>query len=639
MTAGQGEGALIQRALRLLGKRRLVLSIHDGSYPSAPGQDLGRGSPYSRGAADFLRFCADLGFDGVLFGPQGQTSRVNPSPYDGTLFSRSVLSLDLFSLAEEGAPLAGLLPPQVPAGLARDLPEAAGRARYLYLYDAQRRALRAAFAAFQRDAAPARRQALRAFQASAGPWLERDALFAVLSAQNGDRRFEEWRSPGGDDLDQRLYQPRPGEEAAAAARLQALRRDHEEDLAAYAFGQLLLDDQHRALRARAARLGLRLYGDLQIGVSQPDRWAWGALFLRDYVMGAPPSRTNPAGQPWGYPVLDPTAYHGADGGPGPALRFLRARVGKMLAEFDGLRIDHPHGLVCPWVYDGAAPDALAAVQGGARLFSSPDLPDHPALARYAIARPAQLDRAVPRYDDRWVRELDGEQIARYSALLDEIIACAGEQGRRREDVLCEVLSTQPFPLRQAMARHGLGRFRVTQKASLEDPADGYRSENAAPEDWVMIGNHDTPPLWRLLPRWRERGQLGRRAAYLAERLAPTAMERPALTAALDDDEGLLAQAMLADLLASPAESVLVFFPDLLGMSEIYNEPGEVSDENWALRVPQEYAALYRARRRGRRALSLPVACALALRARGAAAGDEGRALLRDLEQASLRDPT
>ena len=80
-------------------------------------------------------------------------------------------------------------------------------------------------------------------------------------------------------------------------------------------------------------------------------WAAQAFLMREYRMGAPPSRTNPEGQPWNHAVLDPAqlVVAGPDGTPqaGLALRFLRARMDKMFAELDGVRIDHPHGFVCP----------------------------------------------------------------------------------------------------------------------------------------------------------------------------------------------------------------------------------------------------------------------------------------------------
>ena len=66
---------LVVAALRALGIERLVLAIHDVSFPSAAAEDVGRGSPYSSGGRAFLDFAASLGFDGIQLGPQGQTSR------------------------------------------------------------------------------------------------------------------------------------------------------------------------------------------------------------------------------------------------------------------------------------------------------------------------------------------------------------------------------------------------------------------------------------------------------------------------------------------------------------------------------------------------------------------------------------
>ncbi|MCU0876401.1 MAG: hypothetical protein MUF06_01230, partial [Pirellulaceae bacterium] len=59
--------------------------------------------------------------------------------------------------------------------------------------------------------------------------------------------------------------------------------------------------------------------------------------------------------------------------------------------------------------------------------------------------------------------------------------------------------------------------------------------------------------------------------------------------------------------ASRARHVSVFFPDLLGMTERYNAPGTVSDTNWTLRMPADYAAEYAARCQQGEALDV-VAC-------------------------------
>ncbi len=576
-------------ALTLLDKRRLVLAIHDPSFPSDPDEDIGQGASTTRGAQRFLEFAAGLGFTGIQLGPQGATTPGNPSPYDGTVLSRSPLTISPRALVDDG-----LVDAQVLQRLVDARPAGTDHfADPTYAHHAMTTLLDAAHARIGGDPAVA------AFRA-ANPWLEHDALYDALNRLHGAGSFREWPS----ELDRRLFAPRPGEQSAAQRRIDEVRGIAAADTARYATAQWLAEQHHARLRAACAQSSLKLYGDLQIGLSVLDLWTQQALVLPGYQMGAPPSRTNPEGQPWGYAVIDPMQY--VDGG--PALRFVAQRMDRMLSSYDGVRIDHPHGHCDPWVYDAFAPDALRAVQAGARLSSSPDLPDHPALAGYAIARPEQIDRTKRRYDDRWVRALDDDQVTRYAVVLDVIVESARKNGRAIEDLLCEVLSTLPYPLERAMQRHGLGRFRVTQKASLVDTADVYRAENARPPDWIMIGNHDTKPVWTLVDEWASSGVLSARRDLLAKnlRVDPTTLASPAH----------VAQAMLAEIFASPAQNAMIFFADLLGETGIYNRPGVVSDENWRLRAPPDYAERYDARRAQGRALNLGRALATALTARG-----------------------
>jgi hypothetical protein len=539
----------VAEALRALGVTRLVVAIHDASFPRArDGRDgdVGRGTPYSAAGQAFFGFARALGFTGVQLGPQGWIARANPSPYDAMLFSRNPLSIALGELAVdvEGS----------------DAPFT----EHARAFDRQAAALGQLWHARGADwAADVER-----FARAAGDWLARDE------------------------------------------------RTADQPPARYRFEQWLAHRQHAELRAHARKLGLMLYGDLQIGVSHRDRQALAPLFLDGYAMGAPPSRTNPEGQPWGYPLFDPAQHDGAAGA------LFTARIDKLGDEYDALRVDHPHGLVDPWVYrppptgsDEAA--ACAAVRAGARLFSSPDLPDHPLLARFAIARAAALDRARRRWDDDWVRALDEAEVDRYGGLFARLCARVRARGGHVDELTCEVLSTLPYPLARVLGREGLGRMRVTQKARLDDPADVYRSENAQPRDWVMVGNHDTPPIWRLVDEWHGTAAAARRAEALAARLEPAPAARPALAARLAASRGQLATAMFAELFASPAAHVSIFFADLFGYREIYNRPGTVSDENWRLRVAADYAERYAADCADGdepRALHLPRAVALALRA-------------------------
>jgi 4-alpha-glucanotransferase len=604
-----GSKGVVQEALQALGIRNLVLGIHDPAFPGLPGDDAGRGSPYSRGGERLLAFASSLGFSGVQLGPQGQTSLVNHSPYDGTIFARNVLSIALRELCEPArrAPLLGEATlSEIAAGVP---PAAKGRVPYGYAFRAQQRALGEAFANFERLGDSEMRQQLGGFRKQNAGWLERDALYQVLTEVHGGRGFRHWMTEAGPHPDQHLWNPPPGQELACQERREFLAREHERTINAFAFAQMLVHEQHAVFRARCRSLGLALFGDLQVGLANQDVFCYGPLLLRDYVMGAPPSRTTPTGQAWDYAVLDPEQCDPRTPGRDGALRLLLARMDKMWDEYDGVRIDHPHGFVCPWVYRRDQPDPLLAVQHGARLFSSPDLPDHPDLRRYAIVGPEQLQRSVPRYADDWEADLRPEQIDRFAILFDGMVDTARRHGLGKQGLVCEVLSTLPRPLRAILERHGLGRFRVVQKADPADPSDVYRVENARPEDWVMAGNHDTPPIWAVARGWRDSGKLAPWASTLSAQLG---LQAESLAA----DQGLLVHAVFASLFASAAENVSVFFTDLFGLEQTYNTPGTVSDDNWSLRLGPDFERDYAARLARDQALNLPWALAMAFAGRG-----------------------
>jgi 4-alpha-glucanotransferase len=230
-----------------------------------------------------------------------------------------------------------------------------------------------------------------------------------------------------------------------------------------------------------------------------------------------------------------------------------------------------------------------------------------------------------------VAALEPDQVDRYARLLDQIVAAAAARGLPARTLACEVLSTLPYPLQRVLERHGLGRFRVMQKASVDDRRDVYRAENAEPADWIMLGNHDTPPIWRVVERWAEGGELKRRAEDVASRLASDAREREGLATAFASNPSRLVQALLADALASRARHVFVFFADLFGMREAFNAPGNVSEANWSLRAPHDFEGVYGARSAAFEALNLPAVMALAMRARG---GEQHIRLARALDALS-----
>lgn len=620
---GEASHARIREALAALDKRHLLLSVHAPSLPSLEEEDFGRGTPYSVGASRFFAFVERLGFSGVQLGPMGQTSEGNASPYDGTLFAQNLLDLWLPALVD--GPMGGLLPERIAQMLITQAPpQARSRVDTPRVHAAMRAALEMAWTSFSRmrargEAAHLPLDRIDAFAATHRGWLEPHALYEVLCREHGAGTWRLWRDAGGEPHpDQRLWAPNRGEEAQQEARRAALLAQSGEALGFHAFTQWVLAGQHAALRGFLERLGLKLFGDLQIGASEEDRWVWRDAFLPGYLMGAPPSRTNPEGQPWGYPVPDPEKWANADGNPGRAQEMLRLRMDRMLSAYDGVRIDHPHGWVSPWVYVDEALDPLQAVQAGARLYSSPELFGHPTLQRLALVGASQLAPAgTPRNADDWVRNLEPAQLDAYARSVDLMVETARRYGRNKDDLAFEVLSTQPYPLEQVLARHGLGRFRVTQKADPFREEDVYRSEHAAPEDWMMVSTHDTPPFAKVLADWaRDPGLLEAHARYRASNIEPDPSRRARLGQRLAQDPRRLWEASFAELFSSRARQVSIFFTDLYGMDETYNVPGTVSPDNWSLRIPQPAEASYAKALSEGRGVNLPRVLALALRARG-----------------------
>jgi 4-alpha-glucanotransferase len=632
----------IERALEVLGIRNFLLGIHDPAFPSLPEEDLGRGSPYSDGAADFFRFVRSLGFNGVQLGPQGVTSPANSSPYDGSFFSRSPLSLAPLALTRSAC---DLLAPAKLGRLTEQLDSGRTRVNNLFarlaigeisaeICSRYRREIRkeasASYAAFH--------DAYELYRRQNAAWLERDALYQLLQLHYSGKKWQHWGENKEARLDKHLFGPRAGEKEQARLRLLELHRQYSEAVEDYCFIQFLLAEQHRELRQHCNHLGLKLFGDCQIGLSERDAWYAQSFLLQDYVMGAPPSRTNPEGQPWNYPVLDPHHYFIECAReerrrrlPGAAVRFLRQRIEKLVDEFDGLRLDHPHGLVCPWVYKTGQDDPFSAVQNGARLFATPMVTDHPALVKFAIVRQDQLNKQKKRYDDDWVAGLDQKQVSRYAQLIAVIMETVEKKWGGSGEIACEILSTQPYPLKRVMELYGLGRFRVTQKADLTSKFDVYRGENAQPQDWIMLGNHDTASIWQVADRWLEEGISRRQAEYLAMRLSIPETERTRWIERLSVDTGALVQAKFADLFVGPAQNIMVYFTDLLGIKESYNKPGTVNDENWTLRIPSNYKKIYSEKRTGNLALNIPKALAMALRARSGSTDPGVDRLIRELE--------
>ena len=349
------------------------------AFPPAP-TTSGRGTPYSDAGRALFGFARALGFTGVQLGPQGLTSRDNPSPYDAMLFSREPLSI-------HAAPLLG-----------RDAWQRARRRRAVD------------------DGAP-RRSSRRVRSADA---RARGAVArAARRVEPRRRRVGASRSASGSSATRRI-----GRDAA--------RRN-----IASCSGSRTSSTTSCARTLRAARaVAVGRSADRRVVARSPDAGAAVPRRLRDGRAAEPHQSRGPA-------VGLSGARSGAVRRRGAA-RWSCARVGKMLAEYDGAaHRSSARPRRYPWVYrTGAARSASGGARRRAAVLVAGPARSSARWRAFAIARPEQLDRGELRWADGWVRALDDAQVDRYAPLFDASSIARARAGRiARDDLLCEVLST------------------------------------------------------------------------------------------------------------------------------------------------------------------------------------------------------
>src|SRR5262249_1067958 len=175
-------------------------------------------------------------------------------------FSRSTLSISLAALAFESR-WCGILPAEILEAIVKHRP--AGdrgdrRVPHAYVRETHRLALQRAWTGFRalrdqsdagirgRTAEPLRDLTARlaGFRRRASDWLERDALFEVLSEAHVTDDWRLWGPPTGSIVEQRLWDPREGEEESATRRREQIAARHQDAVERYGFLQFIAHEQH-----------------------------------------------------------------------------------------------------------------------------------------------------------------------------------------------------------------------------------------------------------------------------------------------------------------------------------------------------------------------------------------------------------
>jgi 4-alpha-glucanotransferase len=217
------------------------------------------------------------------------------------------------------------------------------------------RLLRQAWERFEAGAAHHLRPEFDAFCTAEKIWLDDYALFRVLKETHDGKSWLDWPAP------LRLREP----EALAAAR-----HAHAQTIGRSQFTQFLFFRQWRALKAHAARQGIKLIGDVPIfvAIDSVDVWANPDLFLLDeerrptVVAGVPPDYFAATGQLWGNPIYDWDALEAT------GYAWWIARVKATLGMVDFIRLDHFRGFEAAWHVHAGMPTAqVGAWKPGPRL--------------------------------------------------------------------------------------------------------------------------------------------------------------------------------------------------------------------------------------------------------------------------------
>lgn len=617
---------LSRKALKVLGKKNFALIVHGNSFPAEKGKNTGFGTPNSNAGKGLIDFASDL-FTAIQLGPAGKTKAVDSSPYTGTIFSTNPLFIDLEALTEKE--WKNILSKATYEKICNENPNKdTNKTAYSYIFNAQNEALKEAYENFLKLDDKKLKKEFEKYKKENEAWLEKDSLYEALIIENNNDYWPLWKN----ETDKNLFNPKNDEDKKASfLRIKELKLKYAKEIDFYSFCQFVANKQNEETKKYALKHDIKMIADRQVAFSDRDSWAYQSLFLDGWCLGCPPDYFSKTGQAWGFPVVNPEKMFNEDGSLGEAGLLMKQLYKKMFKENPGgVRIDHIVGLIDPWVYkSGKNP---MPENGAGRLYSSPE---HPELSKYAIATMEDLDLELGSDKEKRVKQLTHEQIKQYGALIEKIvIAAAKEEGLNKDAIVCEDLGTLTFPVESVMREYDLQGMRLTQFVKPEKPLHPYRCCNIVPRSWAMVGTHDNEPI----SMWADE-MIHTHTGYLHVKNLVDDMfselsqqEKDDLIVKLTNDAVYLQQVKLAEIFASKAENIQVFFTDFFGIKDVYNKPGTSGSKNWSLRMPDNYEEVYFNNCKNGTSLNLPLILKMAIEARGSEFSKKNAKLIKELEE-------
>ena len=605
---------VIQKALKTLDKKNFAFIIHGGSFPAAAGENTGFGTINSNGGREVIDFAKGI-FNAIQLGPAGKTKGCDSSPYTGTIFSGNPLFIDLKQLTTDE--WNNILSTETYNSIVECNPNKnINKTSYSYIYKKQNEALEEAWNNFKANGSAELKKEFETYKLENDYWLDKDSLYEALSIEHGNDYWPLWTS----EVDKNLFNPKSNEEKIEyAKRINEISQKYSDAIEQYKFVQFVLNKQNEKTREYAKKAGIKMIADRQVAFSDRDTWAYQSLFLDGWMLGCPPDYFSKDGQAWGFPVMNPDRMYNDDGSLDEGGILLKNLYKKMFRENPGgVRIDHIVGLIDPWVYKAGKKPRIE--QGAGRLYSSPE---HPELKKYAIARLEDLDETLEADKEKRVKTLSKEQIHLYGRLIEKIvIAAAEEEGLDKDAIVCEDLGTLTNPVAAVMKEYGLQGMRLTQFVVPEKPEHPYRCCNIDSRCWAMVGTHDNEPIAMWADKMINTHEGYLHVKNLVEDLFAECDNKDDLITQLTKDADFLTQTKLVEMFASKAENIQIFFTDFFKIKDVYNRPGTSGDENWSLRLPDNFKELP--------TINLAKILKLAIIARGKDFAEQNKAVIDEL---------
>jgi 4-alpha-glucanotransferase len=341
----------------------------------------------------------------------------------------------------------------------------------------------------------------------------------------------------------------------------------------YAWVQWHTFSQWKAVRNYADTVGVKLMGDVPIGVSNAsaDVFFEPQWFMKDWYGGAPPETVFKDdafackwGQNWGVPLYDWDALKKSD------FAWWKRRIHKLTDIFHIFRIDHILGFyriyAFPW-HPKRNAEFLELDTTEAKKLTSGKLPHF-----------------FPRADDSDIHKAqnlsDGDTYIR--AILE---AAEGYE------VVGEDLGCVPDYVRPHLMELGIAGFKICHWET------NHYGEAQKPEEhpacaFATYATHDHPPIRSMWEELRLNIANGCSGSGDGLKIISQYANLPVMSASeYPEYNSVIKWALLESLLKSGANYATLMITDILDSRKRINTPGTVGDHNWTYRVDWGFDAV------------------------------------------------